>query len=50
MMQRAATKVLLEYNGSVTGFYSNAQANLEVYTKMMFEYGVEGDELIQKLK
>ena len=49
LMQKAAASVLQEYDGSVTSFYSNAQANLEVHTKMMFEYGIEGDELIQNL-
>jgi hypothetical protein len=50
LMQKAALSVFTQYDDSVRGFYQNAKANLEVLTKMMFEYGVEGDDLIQNLK
>ena len=46
LMQKAALSVLTQYDDSVRGFFPNAKANLEVHTKMMFEYGVEGDDLI----
>lgn len=46
LMQKAAVSVLTQYDESVRGFYANAKANLEVHTKTMFEYGVEGDDLI----
>jgi hypothetical protein len=50
LMQKTVITILKQYDDAVTGFYGNAKANLEVYTKTMFDYGIEGVELIQNMK
>lgn len=45
-MQKAAINVLDQYDQAVKGFYLNARANLEVHTKTMFDYAIEGDDLM----
>jgi hypothetical protein len=50
MLEGAALKVILEYDKAVKGFYGNARTNLEVNTKNLFDYGYEGDELLDQVK
>jgi hypothetical protein len=45
-MEKAALKVRKEYDKSVRGFYINAQVNLDVQTRKLFDYGTEGDDLL----
>ena len=49
-MRRAALNVIDQYESAVKGYYGNARANLEVHTMNMFDFGVEGDDLMQNLK
>jgi hypothetical protein len=49
-MQRAALKVRREYDKSVRGFYGNAQANLDFHTRKLFDYGTEGDDMLDNIK